>query len=358
MINTSVRAEPPEDWLATILYQGGIKMSEELFSQLEEWGYDGRVVAIQHLGDLQEEIEGRYRQGLFDEEFYQEWLTGFAFGPPDSLPEARSMIIVAVPQPQTRVTFTWACPERSRRDREPVRLIIPPTYFEQKTQKRVREFLARVLEPAGYRVAEAALPKKLLAVRSGLAAYGKNNISYVPGMGSFFGLVAVYSDLPAQEDNWREPQVMESCQSCSACLRHCPVGAIPSAPLRAGTSERFLLHAERCITFHNEKPGDVPFPAWIDPAWHNCLIGCMHCQRVCPENREFLHWVEERVEFSQEETALLLQGVALDQLPPATAKKLEQSDTVDLLDVLPRNLGVFLNGNGGQGGCQGGQSSA
>jgi epoxyqueuosine reductase len=274
-------------------------MSEELFSQLEEWGYDGRVVAIQHLGDLQEEIEGRYRQGFFDEEFYQEWLTGFAFNPPDSLPEARSMIVVAVPQPQTRVTFTWACPERGRSDGEPVRLIIPPTYFEQKTENRVREFLVRVLEPAGYRVAEAVLPKKLLAVRSGLAAYGRNNISYVPGMGSFYGLVAVYSDLPAQEDNWREPQMME-------------------------------------------KPGDVPFPAWIDPAWHNCLMGCMHCQRVCPENREFLHWVEERAEFSQEETALLLQGVALDQFPPATAKKLEQSDTVDLLDVFPRNLGVLL----------------
>ena len=301
-------------------------MSEELFSQLEERGYKGRVVAIQHLGDLQEEIEGRYKQGLFDEEFYQGWLTQFAFSPPDSLPEARSMIVVAVPQPQTQVTFTW--------DGEPVRFIIPPTYFEQKTENRVRELLARVLKLAGYRVAKAVLPKKLLAVRSGLAAYGKNNISYVPGMGSFHGLVVVYSDLPAQEDNWRKPQMMEGCQDCSACLRNCPVGAIPS--------DHFLLRAEQCITFHNEKPGDIPFPAWMDPSWHNCLIGCLHCQRVCPQNREFLHWVKEGLEFSQEETALLLQGVTLDQLPPPTAKKLEQSDMVDLLDVFPRNLDVFL----------------
>jgi epoxyqueuosine reductase len=312
----------------------GIRIMEELFSQLTQRGYKGRVVAIQHLGDLQEEIGGRYGEGLFDQELYQTYLAAFAFRPPDSLPEARSIIVVAVPQPQTGVTFTW--------NGERVRFIIPPTYFEQGTESRVRELLARVLEPAGYRVAEAVLPKKLLAVRSGLAAYGKNNISYVPGMGSFYGLVVFYSDLPAQEDHWRKPQIMESCRDCSACLRHCPVGAIPSAPLGTGTSERFLLHAERCITFHNEKPGDVPFPAWIDPSWHNCLIGCLHCQRVCPQNREFLHWVEERVEFSQEETALLLQGVALDQLPPATAKKLEQSDVIELLDVLPRNLGVLL----------------
>jgi epoxyqueuosine reductase len=327
--------------LHKISYERDQNMKEQ-FSQLKERGYQGRIVSIQHLRDLQEEVEGRYKQGLFDEEFYQEWLTGFAFSPPDSLPEARSVIVVAVPQPQTRATFTW--------DGEPVRFIIPPTYFEQRTENRVRELLARVLKPGGYRLAEAVLPKKLLAVRSGLAVYGKNNISYVPGMGSFHGLVAVYSDLPAQEENWQESQMMESCQNCSACLRHCPVGAIPSAApslpsglrLRTGTSERFLLYAERCITFHNEKPGDVPFPAWIDPSWHNCLIGCLHCQSVCPQNKEFLHWVEERVEFSQEETALLLQGVALDQLPPATAKKLEQSDVVELLDVLPRNLGVLL----------------
>ena len=122
----------------------GIRIMEELFSQLKEWGYKGRIVAIQHLGDLQEEIEGRYRQGLFDEEFYQEWLARFVFSPPDSLPEARSMIIVAIPQPQTWVTFTW--------DREPVRFIIPPTYFEQGTENRVRELLARVLGPSGINI--------------------------------------------------------------------------------------------------------------------------------------------------------------------------------------------------------------
>jgi len=36
-------------------------MLEELFSQLAERGYQGRIVAIQHLGDLQGEIEGHYR---------------------------------------------------------------------------------------------------------------------------------------------------------------------------------------------------------------------------------------------------------------------------------------------------------
>jgi epoxyqueuosine reductase len=80
----------------------------------------------------------------------------------------------------------------------------------------------------------------------------------------------------------------------------------------------------------------------VDPAWHNCLVGCMLCQRACPENKEVLGWIEEGAEFSQEETALLLEGVPPSQLPDALMEKLARWDLVDLLDVLPRNLGVFL----------------
>jgi len=295
---------------------------------LEERGYKGRIVSTRHLGKLREEIEAQYRQRLFDEEFYHERLTSFTFSPPESLPDARSLIVVAVPQPQIRITFTW--------DGERVPAMVPPTYLHwRETDRQVEGLLAETLSPQGYRVAQAVLPEKLLAVHSGLGAYGRNNICYVEGMGSFHRPTVVYSDVPCQEDNWQELRMMESCQKCSACLRRCPTGAI--------TAERFLFHAERCITFRNEKPGDVPFPAWLDPSWHNCLVGCLRCQSICPQNDDVLQWVEEGTEFSQEETALLLQGVALDQLPTETVAKLQQSDLVDLLDIIPRNLGVLLN---------------
>lgn len=52
----------------------------------------------------------------------------------------------------------------------------------------------------------------------------------------------------------------------AACLIECPTGAIGK--------DRFLLHAERRLVFHNERPAGVPFPDWIDPAWHNALFGC------------------------------------------------------------------------------------
>ena len=153
-------------------------------------------------------------------------------------------------------------------------------------------------------------------------------------MGSFHRLVALYSNLPCEEDHWGESQMLETCQKCSACLRRCPVGAI--------TSERFLLRAERCITFHNEKDHSVPLPEWLDPAWHNWLVGCMHCQLVCPENQDVVRWVEEGPEFSEEETARLLQGAPLEQLPAETAEKVQESEIAGFLEVVPRNLRLLL----------------
>jgi epoxyqueuosine reductase len=181
------------------------------------------------------------------------------------------------------------------------------------------------------------LPLKQLAVRSGLGQYGRNNICYVSGIGSFLQLVAVYSDLPCEKDDWREPVMMENCRGCELCRRACPTGAIPS--------DRFLLRGERCIVFHNEKKGDIPFPKWMDASWHNCVVGCMHCQRVCPLNKDFLGWFEEEEEFSEEETALLLEGIPPDKLQGTTRRKLEHLSLLDYLENLPRNLGVFFKKN-------------
>jgi len=156
---------------------------------------------------------------LFDKEFYQERLAWFDFRIPGSLPEALSVIVVAVPRPQSQAVFTSNGKSRT--------LVLPPTYVAyEETRKRVEDLLAGILEPKGYRIAPSKLPLKLLAVRSGLGWYGRNNICYVPGMGSFLQIVAVYSDLPCQKDDWREAQMMESCQNCSACRQ--PVLPAPS----------------------------------------------------------------------------------------------------------------------------------
>lgn len=299
----------------------------ELMRHLAAQGWLGRIVPIEHLSDLEDAILGTRRRGFFNDEFYLERLTGFSFRPPQEFEGCQSIIVLAVPVPQIQTVFHWMG--------EQIPAILPPTYLGYgATSEVVRTGVGVLLGQAGYRVEKAQLPLKTLAVCSGLAEYGRNNIAYLPGMGSFFQLVGVLSDLPCREGTWERPRMMDRCTTCEGCLRTCPTGAI--------SQERFLLHADRCITFHNERSGE--FPAWLDPAWHNCLFGCMRCQKVCPENKAVLSWVEEKEGFTEKETRLLIECAPVGELPASTVDKLRQLDIFDDLTILSRNLSALLGG--------------
>ena len=156
----------------------------DLYAHLEERGLRGRVVPIHHLRDLQNEVEGRRGRGEFDGEFYQERLSFFSFEPPPELPGATSLVVVSVPRPQTRVGLTW--------QGKTLTTVLPPTYLRyREVARETREWLAGWLSPRGYQLVTAKVPQKLSTVCSGLADYGRNNITYVPGMGSFQQPVAV-----------------------------------------------------------------------------------------------------------------------------------------------------------------------
>ncbi len=295
---------------------------------LELQGYRSRTISASHLSDLQEAIEGKHLQNLFDPNFYQECLSFFQFRAPEDFPKDASIIVVAVPCASTKLGFS--------RDGKVTYLTIPPTYVGYtNTFQIVGDRIRQYLTPKGYRVAPVKLPLKTLAVQSGLGAYGRNNICYVPGMGSFHQLVAYFIDIPGLEDNWQEASMMEACENCVACIRKCPTQAIQV--------DRFLLQADRCLVYHNERGPGYPFPEWINPAVHNCLVGCMVCQQVCPVDKPFLNQIDDGGIFSTVETSMLLEGFSAERLPVATLEKLEQLELMDYLEVLPRNLGVLLN---------------
>ncbi len=305
------------------------EIDQELTHMLTQRGWSGRIVPLGRLADLAETIQGGHDRGLFDGTFYRELLSWFSFEPPQELPTARSMIIIAVPTPQMRVFFQWRGERRA--------VVVPPTYssYTPRTE-RVREIVAAWLKPHGYHLAATKLPLKTLAVCSGLAEYGRNNICYVPGMGSFLQLVGAFSDLTCTEDPWREPKGLDRCESCLACRKNCPTGAI--------ADDRFLLHAESCLTRHNEKTGE--FADWIDPTWHHCLVGCMRCQAICPENQPVREWYEDSVEFSEPETAALVESVPRNQLPAKTVAKLEALAIMEDHQLLCRNLSALMRQTG------------
>jgi len=295
--------------------------------RLEAWEYRARILPLRRLHDLREALEDAYGQGLFDEEFYSERLGEFVFEAPAEMPAARSLVIAAYRDPPVRFTFFWKG--------NPFQAIVPPTYLHwREKDERAAQALIKRLQPEGRRMIPAAVPKKLLAVRSGLAAYGNNNITYINGLGSFFRLAAFFSDLPCAEDPWTEPRRLGACNNCRICRLACPAGAI--------VKERFLLHAERCLTYWNEKPKTVPFPGWLAAGWHNCLVGCLRCQTVCPENRSVLERVEEGGRFTEQETKLLLEHLPQTALPSSLVEKLENWGLLELVDILPRNLKALL----------------
>jgi epoxyqueuosine reductase len=94
------------------------------------------------------------------------------------------------------------------------------------------------------------------------------------------------------------------------------------------------------MPYLNEERGE--FPEWVDPAWHNSLVGCMKCQLICPVNKRFVKWVEEGEAFNEAETELILNGVPLERIPPEIVHKLNRGYMLDYLDVLPRNLRALL----------------
>jgi len=280
-------------------------------------------ISITHLDEIREKIESLRREGLLVESLYQDYIRFFKYCKLTSLPRAKSIAVVAVPQPQIRVTFHW--------QGKPIPVVIPPTYIDAiKINRRVRSLLKESLG-SNYRFVRAVLPLKYLAVRSGLAQYGLNNITYIPKYGSFHRLTAFFTDY-VSEDRWQEPRILEDCDACKKCIKACPTGAI--------TEERFLLKAERCLTYLNEKPAKEVFPDWVKPSWHNAIVGCMICQRVCPYNKEVLNWYESRGELSQAETTYLLNGKYTGRKVARIDRKLRRSG-LDL-SAFPRNLQALL----------------
>lgn len=304
----------------------------ELIRHLAHAGFRSAVVSVARLPELPKGLETLLERGALRKDAYDairgRYGLDFMYEPPQGFP-ARSVIITAAPQPKIRIGFSVSG--------RMFAAIIPPTYVHD-TDAKVLDVISEELRVHGYRAIDALLPGKRLAVQSGMARYGRNNIAYVEDLGSYFRLRAYFSDMPCS-DRWQDVRMMDLCEKCTACVRHCPTKAI--------LKDQFVINASRCLTFLNE--GEDRFPDGIDPSWHHCLIGCMICQDICPANKDHRDWVVDGVRFSEEETGMIRSGVPAKQLPAETAAKLKEIDMLGSEKVLQRNLNTLIDAhkNGG-----------
>jgi epoxyqueuosine reductase len=293
-----------------------------------EAGWVVCVVDVARLDDVQARVNGVLEaSGFTDDEVAR--LGEEAVGDwRDRLEGARSVVVGAVARPLTRATLTIDGTEHS--------VPVPPHYAGyETTPDGLTAAVRTALAPAGRHAVRIEPPLKTLAAGAGLARYGRNNIAYVPGLGSYLQLAACLTDLePPAGATWDEAQQLDRCERCSACLRACPTGAI--------RADRFLLQTERCLTWVNEAP--TPFPDWVDPAWHTCAVGCLRCQQACPENAVVDLVISPAEVLGEEESAAVLAARLPAELGEQTVAKLRRSGLDYAPDLIARNVRALIEG--------------
>ena len=178
--------------------------------------------------------------------------------PRDVLPEARSVLICAMPYRPYRLRAGEAS--------------VDAYYVAGNRAHESARVLAGAISAAGARaVMTASLRIKPLAVRAGLGRMGRNGLVSVNGLGTRVSLQTIVTDLPLAGESCAGG-LDERCAACHACEAACPTHA-----LRGDGS----LDIARCV---RAQPESEPLPEAMRPFTGGSLLGCDLCQRCCPRN--------------------------------------------------------------------------
>jgi len=201
--------------------------------------YQYRTMSISHLPQLQGDIDCLTRDGqLSDAKTFQAYMNELAFKLPEDFQDAQSIIVVAIFIQPMIVHFQY--------NDTRIPAAMPPNYYDIGMTGKVMsdEIQKTIIRENGYHLQRANnFHLKLLAVRSGLGRYGRNNICYVDGMGSFLTLHAYLTDYRFTADHWHDLRMMDLCRDCTICMKQCPGGAIHP--------ERFVIDVKRCLPLYN-----------------------------------------------------------------------------------------------------------
>jgi len=296
-------------------------LKKELEALAKENGDRLSIINITHLAELKT-FFSKYTQ-TSDLNPFQKWITNemYDFKIPDE--RINSLILLAIHHPfYAEVDFIYNGKKKTV-------LSLVRSDFDK-----AEKYLKSYMQAMGFLLIPAFnLPLKRLGTQSGLAVYGKNNITYVDGLGSNFSYLPFFSNLPCTEDTWGEPKLAEHCEHCNLCVNACPTGAI--------RQDRFLIDNSKCLSFFNEVPDE--FPEWLDEKIHHTAYDCLYCQKICPMNANQIHKIEGNIFFNTEETNRILTGTEYNTLEAQTQQKLQYLGMDDWYKAIPRNLKLLLS---------------
>jgi len=298
-------------------------MNNEFEKVAIEHGDRLKVISIEHLKELREIIENFKEQEELND--FQKWIVNelYQFETPEENFQVNSIILIAIHHPFcARVEFL-------KEGKKKTFLSLVRSDFNI-TEIYLRKFVEK--NKCTIKVANN-LPMKRLGTHSGLAKYGRNNITYVDGLGSNFSYAAYFSDMMCEEDTWGEVNNAGTCNKCHLCVDNCPTGAI--------RRDRFLINNQKCLSCMNEGPGE--FPAWIPVTAHHTLYDCLICQRVCPMNCDQIENDIQSISFTEEETNMLLEGKPIDSFSKGLKAKTYMLGIDEWYEVIPRNLKVLFD---------------
>ena len=297
-------------------------MNKSILQQIADKGIKSRILPIEILKNLKSDIlhfsETESLNG------FQKWIVNerYILDVPELSFEPKSILVAAVKFKPINIIFNFEGKKVSD--------------MFCTAEKGVKNYINTLFSQNGYNSEYVHwLPQKRIAVCSGLAEYGRNNITYIDGWGSFFELQTYMSDMPCEQSyTWRNVCCMDICINCEACLKNCPTNAI--------RDNRFLIDNEICLSRLTELQS--PFPDWLPMSVHHSVYGCYRCQDVCPKDISIFKSTIDTEVFEEEETRLLLNGIKRKDMPEKLLDKVEKLGIEDWrLLCLPKNLKALLD---------------
>ncbi|NIM90368.1 MAG: hypothetical protein GTO17_05395 [Candidatus Aminicenantes bacterium] len=293
--------------------------------------YKYKTMSVDHFPKLQKDIETLKRKGLLSRnKIFKGYIEDMTYELPENFTDAKSIIIMAAFTRSAIVKFHW---HGKKYD-----VIIPPQYYDSGISiEDLKKVIQKdIIESSGYKIENTTtVHLKQLAVRSGLGRYGRNNLCYVKGMGTFITLYAFLTNFQFEDDHWTSLNLLDACRTCPICYGICPTNCIKK--------ENFVINVGKCITLYNEINGN--FPNWILPSMHNALIGCIKCQYPCPENEKFIPLAERLEDVTESETHKILNGKPDEKLLASLSQKLKKfipATSKEYFPIFTRNLRALI----------------